>query len=70
MGGERKSKMKQKVTFNYYGENQIFWTDTLMEKKAIRNCMNQLADKMGVTSYSIRQYFASRGNKITVEKEN
>ena len=62
--------MKHKVTLNYYGENQVFWTDTLTEKKAIRNCIKQLADKMKVTHYSVRQYFASRGNKITVEKEN
>ena len=61
--------MKQKVILNYYGENQVFWTDTLTEKKAKYNAFNQLADKMKITSYSVRQYFASRGNKITIEKE-
>ena len=63
--------IKFKVILNWYGKNQEFWTTLHRDNptKAVKNCLNQLANKMGITTYSVRQYFASNGNKITIEKE-
>ena len=63
--------VKFKVTLNWYGENLTFWTTLSRDNptKAVKNCLNQLADKLKITTYSVRQYFASNGNKITIETE-
>jgi hypothetical protein len=61
--------MKHRVTLNWQGEIHTFWTTTDNERKAKYNAFNQLASKLGLTSYKVRQYFVGSENKITVEKE-
>jgi len=59
--------MNYKVTLNFHGENHELFTNASNTVAAIRNAQFQLANKLGINHYTVRQHIFS-GDKVKVEK--
>ena len=51
------AKYTQKVILNWYGELHTLYTTASSDSQALMNAKIQLAQKLGISRYKVRQYY-------------